>query len=229
MAIRQGVLDGANPMREVRIQIPQTNVPKACKETGVYTLGEVLAMLRILPEPSRTVVGVAGFSGLRKGEIRALRLENWHDGAIWVEQSVWRGHFSEPKTKASAAPVPVIAPLGQLLEEHRRGGTSGLLFASRRGTPLNLDNLAKREIRPVLAKAGMEWRGWHAFRRGLATNLKQFGIDDKSIQAIMRHSDYQVTMNAYVKAVPESVQKAMSAFESAVCTKSAPEPDVRVV
>ena len=56
VAIRQGVLDGANPMREVRIQIPQTNVPKACKETGVYTLGEVLAMLRILPEPSSRVL-----------------------------------------------------------------------------------------------------------------------------------------------------------------------------
>src|SRR5437879_8785039 len=28
------------------------------------------------------------------------------------------------------------------------------------------------------------WHGWHAFRRGLATNLHTLGVDDKTIQAI---------------------------------------------
>jgi len=32
------------------------------------------------------------------------------------------------------------------------------------------------------------WHGWHAFRRGLATNLHALGVDDKTIQAILRHS-----------------------------------------
>ena len=28
----------------------------------------------------------------------------------------------------------------------------------------------------VLEKAGIEWRGWHAFRCGLATNLQSLGV-----------------------------------------------------
>lgn len=32
------------------------------------------------------------------------------------------------------------------------------------------------------------WHGWHAFRRGLATNLYGLGVADKTIQAILRHS-----------------------------------------
>jgi hypothetical protein len=33
------------------------------------------------------------------------------------------------------------------------------------------------------------WRGWHGFRRGLATNLNRLGVQDKTIQSIPRHSN----------------------------------------
>jgi len=46
--------------------------------------------------------------------------------------------------------------------------------------------------------------GWHAFRRGLATNLHQLGVADKTIQAILRHSNIGLTMNVVVKRVSES-------------------------
>jgi len=37
-------------------------------------------------------------------------------------------------------------------------------------------------------KAGIRWHGWHAFRRGLATNLHRLGVSDKIVQKILRHS-----------------------------------------
>ena len=53
------------------------------------------------------------------------------------------------------------------------------------------------------------WHGWHAFRRGLATNLHELGVADKDIQAILRHSNLGITMNIYVKSVAESQVDAM--------------------
>jgi integrase len=53
------------------------------------------------------------------------------------------------------------------------------------------------------------WHGWHAFRRGIATNLHQLGVADKDIQAILRHSKIGITMNIYVKSVAESQVDAM--------------------
>ena len=50
----------------------------------------------------------------------------------------------------------------------------------------------------------LRWRGWHAFRRGLATTLHQLGIPDREIQAILRHSNIAVTQRCYIKSVPES-------------------------
>ena len=57
-----------------------------------------------------------------------------------------------------------------------------------------------------------QWHGWHAFRRGLATNLHELGTDDKEIQAILRHSDVRLTQNIYIQSVDESQVDAMDAL-----------------
>jgi integrase len=85
------------------------------------------------------------------------------------------------------------------------------------GRPLHLDNFSKRFPIPTLEKAKLQWHGWHAFRRGLATKLNALGIDDKTIQTILRHSRISTTqniyINIYVKGVPESSQSAMEKFD----------------
>jgi hypothetical protein len=53
---------------------------------------------------------------------------------------------------------------------------------------LNLDLLASEVIRPALEAEKIPWYGWHAFRRGLATNLHRLGVSDKVIQQILRHA-----------------------------------------
>jgi site-specific recombinase XerD len=70
-------------------------------------------------------------------------------------------------------------------------------------------------------KAGLEWHGWHAFRRGLATNLNRLGIAGKTIQAILKHADLSTTMNSYVKSVSADTVAAMLWFER-VFTQDAP-------
>jgi len=37
-----------------------------------------------------------------------------------------------------------------------------------------------------------------------ATNLHTLGVDDKTIQAILRHSNVALTINVYIKSVTES-------------------------
>jgi hypothetical protein len=94
-----------------------------------------------------------------------------YDGEqIRITQSVWRGHIGEPKTAKSSAPIPVIAPLARFLEQKRQAAgnpTSGLMFPNSFGRPMNFDMLAFQVIKPMLGKAGIQWYGWHAFRRGV--------------------------------------------------------------
>jgi integrase len=77
-----------------------------------------------------------------------------------------------------------------------------------------LANLARRVIIPALPanEAGivLKWKGWHAFRRSLASNLYSVGVSPKIIQAILRHSDIGTTL-AYYVAVPD--QEARDALQ----------------
>jgi integrase len=68
---------------------------------------------------------------------------------------------------------------------------------------------------PKLKAAGVEWRGWHAFRRGLGTNLYRLGVPGKDIQAILRHANVDTTLTYYVKAASENSQAATQKLEKA--------------
>ena len=81
---------------------------------------------------------------------------------------------------------------------------------------LDLDNLADRVIKPIFKANGLKWKGWHAYRRGLATNLHRLGVPDKLIQAILRHEDVRTTQRSYIKTMPEDVTNAMKQLEEKI-------------
>jgi integrase len=191
-------------------------------------------MMAILPEPAKTVVGVAAFTGLRKSELRGLKWQDWVETpgpdrdtatSLFIQRTVWNTTTEKTKTKASKDLVPVIkgtveCPLvHELLEAHWNGHPAdGFVFVGEKlSKSLNLSNLARRVIVPALdearaaKKSDVEWHGWHAFRRGLATNLDELGVDHKVIAAIPRHANEKVTEDFYIKTRrPKlSSQKAM--------------------
>jgi integrase len=192
------------------------------RETYAYSLEEIQELLKALSEPARTIVAVAAFTGLSKSELRGLR---WEDLAkdetngdeIRVTRTVWGKHVGEPKTRSRRAPVPLLPFLVRVLEAHReRSIAKGeYIFSTATGRPPDLDNLRFRVIRKELrlAKAKVKWYGWHAFRRGLASNLYRLGITDKTIQPILRHANVTTTQACYIKTAPADAHLAMQRLE----------------
>jgi len=88
---------------------------------------------------------------------------------------------------------------------------------------VSLNNVLNRQIKPALRQAGIEWHGWHAFRRGLATNLYRPGVPEKTIQAILRHSNLSTTQNIYIKSVDADSVTAMKTLEALMCANRAPQ------
>jgi integrase len=204
-AKRTGLLDGVNPMRDV-------SVPKGARggKTYAYSLEEIQTMIRILAEPARTIVAVAAFTSLRASELRGLKWDDFAGDELRVTRTVWRAHVGEPKTYSSAAPVPVLPILCQLLIEHKkRDGRTGYIFSGPSGQPADIHSLATRVIRPALEGVGITWHGWHSFRRGLATNLYRIGVSARTIQAILRHSNVSTTLNFYIKTSGADAVAAM--------------------
>jgi integrase len=238
-AKRKGIYNGVNPMTGVTI-------PKGKKHGRkrlAYTLEEVERHLELFsgsepivistkdgpytPDISQTVVraviGVAAFAGLREGEIRGQWWEDDEGHILNIRRSVWRTHLKdETKThedEEDPGVVPIIKPLRLLLDAIKPENAPGWMFPNTIGGTLDLDNLADRVIKPVLKANGLKWKGWQAYRRGLATNLKRLGVPDTVIQAILRHEDVSTTQRFYIKTVREDVTAAMKRLEAQIaCT-----------
>jgi integrase len=241
LAKQLGYYEGVNPLQDTRVD------PKAAEpvETYAYSLEEVQALLAILPEPSATAFAVAAFMGLRIGEIEALQWEDYRDGEMHISRSIWNGRVGAPKTRKSAAPVPVIRQIAERLEMHRlhsHSPQSGPIFANSLGNPMSMNNLLGRVIRPLLnrcARCGKvkgkahlkadhdyqrdarlpQWHGWHAARRGLGSNLYRLGVPPMVIQRILRHSNVSTTSNYYIKTAADDVRNAMAKLEKTVTEK----------
>lgn len=218
-ALREGVLDGVNPIRAVQI----LGRPVRTKQR-VYGLGEIDIMLRSLPEPDRTVIAVCAFTGLRISEVRGLQWGDYNGASLEIRRSVWRTHVGATKTVESEASVPVLPFLQKVLEAHRgrskRTQPLDYIFAGeRRGQPLNMANLARRSILPAIASvtlddgSHLEWKGFHALRRGLASNLFAAGVSGKVIQSLLRHSNLSTTMQIYVQTDEAASRSAMQKIE----------------
>jgi integrase len=122
-----------------------------------------------------------------------------------------------PKTRASAQAVPVIRQLAEILNAYRLSmgnPSTGLMFHSGGGEPMDLNKLGQRSVRPAVEALGLEWYGWHACRRGIASNLYELGANDKIVQRILRHAKPHVTKERYIKAFEPAVLAAMKTLET---------------
>jgi integrase len=198
-----------NPARGIRLG---DRTPKA--ERLYLTPPEVLRLLNSLPEPCRMLVLVAVLTGMRIGEILALRWKNLDllRGLIQIRESVTEGRFGVPKTRSSKRTIPVSEPLRQALEGQRarcrQTGSDNLVFATRKQTPLNPKNLLRRVLRPACVKLELPLISWHSFRHTHATLLGEVGESLRTASAILGHSNLSTTM-IYAHAIPESQKRAM--------------------
>lgn len=126
--------------------------------------------------------------------------------------------------------MPVIPTLKRLLDTHKANvplmpdgspRPDSAIFPGVRQTFGDLDKMALRVIRPAMKASGLQWYGRHAFRRGVASNLFQLGVDDLTVQRILRHSKVTVTREHYIKVGDERVEAAMASFEQAIAQSSA--------
>jgi integrase len=162
--------------------------------------------------------------GLRRGEALGLR---WIDvdidrGSLSVRQQLQRvgGElvFSVPKTAKSTRTLPLPAVLAESLSAHRakqnqerllagpRWHDSGLVFTTKKGTPIEPRNL-DRHFHAMREHAGLRHQRFHDLRHAAGSILIAQGVHSRVVQDILGHSTAAMT-NRYTHVVEQSVQDA---------------------
>lgn len=194
------------------------------RETVAYTLDEIRRALDELEDDleTRAVVAVAAFAGLRRAEIQGLRWCDYDGETLTIKQTVWKQFVNPPKSKASASWVPAIPPLREALDAFlahvKKKDEYNAFDAKDRMFLLTLHHIGRERLEAAFRRAGMKFAGYHAFRRGLASNLFELGADDLTVQRILRHASVQVTREHYIKLRNAKVDAAMDALSRAVAS-----------
>jgi integrase len=176
---------------------------------------EVLRLLAALPEPCHTIVVIAVLTGMRIGEILALRWKylDLVRGSIQIRETVSEGIFGSPKTRSGRRDVPMSDRVREAFEvqraRSRQTSPEDLVFATRNQTPLNPKNLLRRVLRPTCDALKLPAITWHSFRHTHATLLGEVGESLRTAQALLGHSDLETTLNVYTHAIPESQRRAV--------------------
>ena len=105
------------------------------------------------------------------------------------------------------------APLVDLLAAHlaRRGLTGNdadVVFVMPEGGPLVYQNFRNRHWLPACRAVGLEGLGFHDLRRLNATGLVMEGVDIKTAQSRLGHSDPRLTLAVYAQATTEADRAA---------------------
>jgi integrase len=223
-----------NPITKVRASA------KRLREPDVLSPGEFAALVEQLPLRERTMVMLAGSTGLRRSELVALTWGNIDPFLVQINvvRSCVRNHFGDTKTEASRKPVPLHASVIEYLDEWRRvspyNSDGDFLFPSVRlegKKPITPDMVLKKVIRPALIRAGITDKviGWHSFRHSLATNLRAAGVDLKTAQELLRHANSRITLDVYTRAISANKRDANNkvmemVLEAGKGQNSAPSP-----
>jgi hypothetical protein len=157
---------------------------------------------------SRKRVSSSTFAVFRSASVHCSLPSKTLPGA-WAMTSRKRSPFLIRDCQTAAASPPSFLPVAWVGDP-----SSGVMFHSGGGEPMDLDKLAQLVIRPVVELIGMEWYGWHGFRRGIASNLYELGADEKIVQRVLRHAKAHVTKERYIKAFDPAVLAAMKRMET---------------
>ncbi len=222
-AVRDDLLI-SNPVRKTRMP---RRTPE--EERAPIAPESLRALLERLPEPSRSIASLLAMTGLRVGELLALR---WQDidfdkGFFSVKQTVYEGHFDVPKSKRSKRTLLLGPVCAQILTSLRKPGVSPatLVFSTRNGSPLSRRNLLNRQLKPACKALGLTGANWHWLRHAHATLLDSVGAPLGTVQALLGHASSEVTREIYIGSVPENARAAVQSVEKLIGPKRTQVPD----
>ncbi len=208
LALRRGLvtrspIDGLAPSER-----PKQRNARRVAVLDAETLARIVAAGR--SERWRAALGLAGYAGLRLGEIRALTWEevDLDAGTVAVRRSLLPdGTAKAPKTKAGERTVPLLPALRRVLVAWKLRSPytepGALVIATAEGKPVSERNLrrALEDAKATAALATTEDRlSWHSLRHSFASLLAtDLELPATTLAELVGHADAGFTLRVYAR------------------------------
>ncbi len=163
------------------------------------------------------------FTGIRIGEICALRWENisLEDKTIKINATMQRLKdidadstkktrisISSPKSSQSLRMIPMSDFLAELCERRRSANPSAFVLT---GTTDYMEpRVLQYRLKKYSSECGLEGVHFHSLRHTFATRCVEVGFEIKSLSEILGHANTTITLNCYVHSSMELKRSNMN-------------------
>lgn len=222
--VLSAVLDHAVKARRIRTN-PARGValPKAVRRDYVILSHEQVARLAECAGDDGLVVTFLAYTGLRWGEMTALRV---CDIDLARKRVDVRQAFSDvggklelgvPKSERSRRTVPLPAFVADELGGYLVGkNPTDLVFTTRTGAPLRLPNWKRHVFHPARMASGVDPRlRLHDLRHTAASLMIQAGYPPKMIQDVLGHASITTTLDLYGHLFPGDLDRYAALLDAA--------------
>jgi len=160
--------------------------------------GQLIGRLRGKP---KVMVALAITSGMRRGEVLALRVRDVavdetggkRSGCVTVNQASYLGAVDTPKTEAGIRTIDlhpwVLDLILDWVTRGRKRNPDDFLFGTRNNRLENSNNILRRHVFPACDAIGVPHATWLTFRRTFQTLAHHAGIPARTIADIVGHAD----------------------------------------
>ena len=193
------------PMPEfVYLSVPKKEMRVFSKEEQKQLLAHITANMDIY----KFGILLTLYTGLRIGELCALRWDDLGDDCIMVRRTIQRLqrqdsnatelHIGEPKTPSSIRKIPIPSFLKDIIQAFRQKsqGKEYLLATDR--VPLAEPRIMQIKFKQCMQDIGLQDATFHTLRHTFATRCVECGFEIKSLSEILGHTNVQTTLNRYV-------------------------------
>ena len=216
LAIRDGAA-AANPATGIKLPTQQPGEPRPLSHTELWALADAMQA----PQ-DRLLVLVAGYGGLRWGELTALQPAHIApDGTIRIVQA-WSDvagvlHLGDLKNhQARTVPLPRSVADEVIVWAKKLPANAYLFHASEPVIPLRNSNFRQRILTPALKRAGLSATITpHHFRDTCASLAIQAGANVLAVSKLLGHKDPSVTLRHYASLFPNELNAVAESLEKA--------------
>lgn len=208
--LERAVRDGAIPRNPAyRLSLPRI----VRKEARYFDPLTVEAIAEAVPEPYAVVIRLLGTTGLRWGELVALRRRHVdvlrRRLLVELNAPTVNGKLVEGPPKANKSrTVPLTRTMSEALALHLAGRSLDPdlhVFVNAHDRPLRYQRFVESVWRPALESLGVPRAGLHSLRHSAAAALDAAGASPKAIQSILGHSSAGYTLTVYSHLFDESL------------------------
>lgn len=177
------------------------------------------------------VFRMAVLTGMRIGEIGALYPSDIYDNAIHIKRTITKNEIGgyeigeDTKTRHGQRTIPLNDQIREVIEHQKQinkmldgdkivGIHEPIFKAPERG--LLMSTPADREIGRICKRTGIEKFTAHAFRATFATRAIEAGIPPRTLQELLGHADFGITMNLYGHVTDNTLEDAMKKVNIAI-------------